>query len=101
MNSLLVLALVCLIGFVIGLVAHLKKNMTTFTFLISAAIAVAVTISLVAAREQSDFGTGISSLLAFEAHAAKASIGLYALLAILGFGVGQFVKSVLSSQSAP
>lgn len=87
------LLILCVIALATGVLSKTKNKFTTALLFVLPLTAV-LTILLVSSREQVPFQEALSSLLAFNAHTARASLGLYAVLVLFCFCVGAVMRRV-------
>jgi hypothetical protein len=90
------LLLLCVAAFAAGVLSKTKSKLTN-SLLVVLPLATILTISLVSSREHIPFQDAFTNLLAFNAHAAKASLGLYAALVLFCFCVGAAMRKVSRS----
>lgn len=87
------LFVLCVIAFAVGVLSNPKGKFLIALVLMLPLTAV-LSIFLVSSREHVSFQQGFANLLAFDAHAARASLGLYAVLALFCFAVGAVLSKV-------
>lgn len=86
------LLILCVIAFAAGLLSKTKSKFTGVLVLLP--LAAILTVLLVSSPDHITFQEAFLNLLAFNAHAARASFGLYAVLVLFCFGVGTVVRKV-------